>query len=263
MASRPLVLPDPFNGTGSWDDWIDHFASVAAVNEWDEDKQLLWLKVRLTGTAKKTFNSLPADQKDTYEHVVAALRTRYEPESKQHLYVAEFQTRKQKKNETWHELATNLKLLADKAWPHLAEAARECLALQRYLDLLDNPQVAFAVKQGRPTTLADAVRSTLEKESYLASNPQPVRVAPVQTTSEPDGLALVLERLEQLESRMASLSAKPTEQPPRRSGSLSQDSQMKPPPGPKKKSFPIRCHRCGQQGHVANGCRNPPKAQGN
>ena len=41
--------------------------------------------------------------------------------------MAEFQTRKQEKNETWHELATNLKLLADKAWPHLAEAAHECL----------------------------------------------------------------------------------------------------------------------------------------
>ena len=235
MASRPLVLPDPFNGTGGW----------------DEDKQLLWLKVCLTGTEKKTFNSPPADQKDTYKCAVAALHTCYEPESKQHLYVAEFQTRKRKKNETWHELATNLKLLADKAWPTLAEAAHECLALQRYLDLLDNPQVAFAVKQGRPTTLVDAVCSMLEKESYLTSNPRPVCVAPVQTASEPDGLTLVLERLEQLESRMASLSAKPTKQPPRHSGSLSQDSQRKPPPWnkevlPHSMSLLWTARSCGQ-----------------
>ena len=35
MASRPVALPEVFNGEGSWTDWLDHFESVADVKEWD------------------------------------------------------------------------------------------------------------------------------------------------------------------------------------------------------------------------------------
>ena len=29
---RPLITPEPFNGTGSFNDWVDHFEGVAAEN---------------------------------------------------------------------------------------------------------------------------------------------------------------------------------------------------------------------------------------
>ena len=32
--SRPLLTPEPFTGTGSFGDWVDHFESVAVINEW-------------------------------------------------------------------------------------------------------------------------------------------------------------------------------------------------------------------------------------
>ena len=40
MAARPLVLPDPFSGNASWDQWIYHFESVAEVNTWDGEQKL-------------------------------------------------------------------------------------------------------------------------------------------------------------------------------------------------------------------------------
>ena len=43
----------------------------------------------------------------------------------------------------------------------------EQLALTHYLSRLTNPQVAFAVKQQCPKKLEEAVRATLEVESYL------------------------------------------------------------------------------------------------
>ena len=33
-AARPLVLPEPFDGTSNWDDWTFHFENVATVNGW-------------------------------------------------------------------------------------------------------------------------------------------------------------------------------------------------------------------------------------
>jgi len=68
-----------------------------------------------------------------------------------------------------------LRILADRAYPDLPEEARERFALNQYLAQLDNPQVAFSVKQTKPKTVDDAVRSTLEMESFLKprlSNPK-------------------------------------------------------------------------------------------
>ena len=31
-ATRPLVLPEPYDGSGSWSEWSFHFENVAAVN---------------------------------------------------------------------------------------------------------------------------------------------------------------------------------------------------------------------------------------
>ena len=52
-AARPLILPETFDGTGSWSEWCYHFENVAAVNGWDGAQKLQWLRVRVTGRAQK------------------------------------------------------------------------------------------------------------------------------------------------------------------------------------------------------------------
>ncbi|KAL5515636.1 hypothetical protein EMCRGX_G000831 [Ephydatia muelleri] len=55
----------------------------------------------------------------------------------------------------------------DKAFPAIDEKAKDLLSLERYFRLseLDNPKVAFAVRQRQPKTLDDAVSCTMEMES--------------------------------------------------------------------------------------------------
>ena len=84
-------------------------------------------------------------------------------------YQAEFETRRKRRTEGWADLAEGLRSLADRAFPDLKADARECLALQTYLQQVDQPQVAFGVKQTRPKTLDNAVAATLEMESYAVS----------------------------------------------------------------------------------------------
>ena len=67
------MLPDQFCGDGSWEEWLDHFKSIAAVNEWDDDKKLLWLKVRLSGKAKAAFNRLTDAAQGSWEDAIKAL----------------------------------------------------------------------------------------------------------------------------------------------------------------------------------------------
>ena len=85
-----------------------------------------------------------------------------EPESKRMLYKAEFENQKKKKLESLTDFSDDLHRLANKVFPALQVEACEELALSRYLDQLYPPQISFAVKQGRPKNLHEAVSSTTE-----------------------------------------------------------------------------------------------------
>ena len=104
-----------------------------------------------------------------------------------------------------------LRTLADKAYSDLEEKARERLALGQFLSNIDNPQVAFGVRQKCPETLDAAVMMTIELESYLkiATTPTPVvAAATAADESEPLSKALQLlnERLDKLEVMVVSKS---------------------------------------------------------
>ena len=60
-----------------------------------------------------------------------------------------------------------MRVLADKAYPELAENVRERLALNQFLELIETPQVAFSVKQKRPRNVEEA--AVIELESYLGN----------------------------------------------------------------------------------------------
>ena len=70
---------------------------------------------------------------------------------------------------------------ADKAYPELAENARERLALNQFLEQIENPQVAFSVKQKQPRNVEEAV---IELESYLGSTGKPSRVSTVSSQEQ-------------------------------------------------------------------------------
>jgi len=83
-AYRPVVLPETFTGADNFDHWISHFESVAAVNKWNDDDKLLWLRVRLTGKAHMALTQLSHKIQQSYSKIKKALLERFEPESKRH-----------------------------------------------------------------------------------------------------------------------------------------------------------------------------------
>ena len=277
MATRPQLIPEPFSGEGSWTQWEFHFENVAAVNGWDGAAQLKWLKVRLTGRAQIAFQKLPAETQADVERAMKALKERFEPASQKTRYQAEMQARRKKGTESWADLAEDLRLLADKAYPDLEEKAKEQLALNAYLGLLDNPQVAFGVRQRIPETLDGAVTATLELESYLPQKPGAKQaVAGVEETSTQEqeqissvslGTDKLLHLVERLADRVEKLEVMQNQRGSRgqwrgRGGRARRPraSQSGDPFGPDRAE--IICYNCQGQGHYARECRAPPR-QGN
>jgi len=271
---RPLITPDAFSGetTESWDDWLGHFESVARINGWDESTCLLWLEVRLTGKAHNAWRRLSTETKAQYSTAKAALKKRFEPDSRRELYMAEFQTRTRRQGESWEELADNIRLLADKAFPELEDKAKEQLSLDRYLALLDKPEVALAVRQKHPKTVDEAVSSTLEIESYMLTvsnhKPHPISSVDQGSTHVEATVSTVLAKQDKVMDMLRSLNIRmdklervvmsPAEE--QLQGRNLKDGNDRFHEGP------IICHRCKQEGHYARGCaayRGVPKKTGN
>ena len=263
-SSKPLVLPETYTGEGEWSQWICHFENVAAVNDWDDDKKLLWLKVRLTGRAQKAFQRLSDTASASYKEAKKALKERFEPASRKGLYQAEFQTRRKRKTEGWAEFAEDLKIIVDKAYPDLQDEAREQMALTHYLSQIDNPQVAFAVKQQKPDNLDSAVSTTLEMESYLVSKSttlsNTVAVVESEATHTTDegaeavgavntATGLMKELLERMEKLETEVSAAKERTGPKPRG-LQQRRQ-----GGNGRRSDITCWSCGGPGHFARDCQ--------
>ena len=167
MAERPLVIPEVYSGEGPFDAWATHFENVATVNGWAADQRLQWLAVRLVGRAQIPFQNLAADARESYDSARTALQRRFEPESRRGLYAAEFHARRKQPKEDWASFGEDLKMLVDKAFPDIEEPARERIAVDRFLGQLEDPQLAFSVRQRQPQNLDEAVTSTLEMQSHL------------------------------------------------------------------------------------------------
>lgn len=250
VVPRPIVLPETFDGNKSWDEWAFHFESVAAVNGWNDEEKLKWLRVRVTGRAQKAFHLLPEVTRGTYAATKAALKARFDPESRHTRYQAEFQARRKKSSEGWADFADDLKTLVDKGYPTLQEEAREQLAVNAYLQQLIPSQVAFGVKQKRPNTLDDAVAATLELESYASPSAGVSTTHPEETPLQVSHIS----KIDQLTEAIARLTAQ-----------VERLQQQELRPRPKRNSsFSGQCWKCQETGHRARNCpQSGPAHQGN
>ena len=77
---------------------MEHFERVATVNGWTEDAtKLKLLQVRLTGRAATAYKRFAEATKDSYARSKAALKNRFEPDSRKEIYMVELQTRRKRK----------------------------------------------------------------------------------------------------------------------------------------------------------------------
>ena len=146
----------------------------------------------------------------------------------------------------------------EKAFPDLQAEAREQMAMTHYLSQIDNAQLAFSVKQQKPSNLDAAVTATLEMESYLPQkgSGMVLGVAGTKLVNETDqapvaAAATVQDStagmMRELLDRMTKL-----------------EIELKEVKDPKNKQRPVMprqtqrghiiCWRCSRPGHIARDC---------
>ena len=273
MATRPVVTPEHYSGEGSFDEWLDHFDSVAKINGWEADEAAKWLSVGMVGRAKAAYKRLPDETRDDFSQAKEALLRRFEPESKRSLYAAEFRAHCKRPCEDWPTFADDLKNLVDKALPDLDGHARERLAVGRFLTQIADPQLAFSVRQRHPKTVDDAVAATLELQAHLSlantttqpgGGGLPVSAVNPSPPSRPDRTTELLEqlvsRMEKLQTELSTQQQPATpyrQQPPRGRPRYPPRYRQRSSPPRQQQRGPVVCYRCGKEGHYARGCASP------
>ena len=64
---RPAVMPEAYDGSGDWVEYIQYFDQCAQVNGWNDPQKAQYLAVRLRGGAQRFLATIPAARRAACE----------------------------------------------------------------------------------------------------------------------------------------------------------------------------------------------------
>ena len=140
-AAQHLPPLKPYTGEGKQveedgcERWIEQFEERAKIAGWNTAQQLHQLKLLLEKTALRVFRMLPDVDRNSYEQVVKALRSRFKAVDIEELCGLEFHHRVQV-DETIEELGLELQSLGRKAFPSITGREFDRLLKGRFFQAL-------------------------------------------------------------------------------------------------------------------------------
>ena len=160
------MKPGTYDGTAGWSDYLIQFNLIADYYRWDNYEKALQLATHLRGTAQGVLSDLSQTQRTDFTSLTSALAARFEPVQQSELYRAKIKSRLRRKGEPIVELAQDVRKLIRLAYPSANGDVREQLSKDCFIDALNDHDLEWAVLQGKPSTVEDALKLALEYEAF-------------------------------------------------------------------------------------------------
>ena len=159
---RGFIKPGRFDGKSSWETFHAHFNNCADYNRWGTLDRLYQLRGALEGQAALVLISL--DKNATYSQICEELKLCFGTEGTETQFESKLRTRKRGKNETLQSLYQDINTLVMYAYPGTKSRLRDRLAVDAFLQSLNDPDLELRVRDKTPSNLLECytIATTLE-----------------------------------------------------------------------------------------------------
>ena len=107
----------------------------------------------------------PQNRRD-FQSLTCALEAHFEPKNQAEMYRAQLKNRLRSREESLTELGQNIKKLTRKAYPTATFELWEKLACDAFIDALNDADLEWAIYQGKPKGIEEAVKLGIECEAF-------------------------------------------------------------------------------------------------
>ena len=117
------------------------------------------------GVALSFAGGLPSTADLSYEGLCNALEARFGARFTA-VFKAELQQRKQRQGESLPALGQEIRRLVQRAYPSFTEVAMEELAMEKFIDALEDSTMRLSIHQTHPTQLEQVMEHALKLEAW-------------------------------------------------------------------------------------------------
>jgi len=160
---RDYIKLDKFDGTSPLETFFIHLETCAEYNGWTGEEKLAQLKAALRGAAAQVL--LSDNGPLTYHTLCAELRDNFGTVGFETQYESQLKTRRRRRGETLREFYQDIHRLVLLAYPDSKGKLRDKLALESFIEGLNDPDLALKVRNLSPQDLQSAYRTALMLES--------------------------------------------------------------------------------------------------
>ena len=282
VKPKQWIKLERFDGQSPIEAFLAKYEICAAHNQWTDSERLSQLICSLSGNAAQVLWDFSSSGVTSWSALVERLRLRYGSSDQTALYRTQLRARRQKDGESLHALAQDVRRLMVLAYPGTANEMSETVAVDAFLDALNDFELAMRVRDRDPTTLDLACKIAVRLEANQSSRRREEhfdkRNGRVKTVREgemiteslaarlQEQMAAMERRQQQFEQRLAAqanASAKETEQTflktPwqtswRQSPGVNRRNREEDNRNWRGRRLNDRCYFCGQQGHYQRNC---------
>jgi hypothetical protein len=158
---RKPAKPDRYDGTGSVEAFLEQFRTCAQYNRWDEEDKYVQLKLCLRGSAV----GLLKEDVTTFEALQGKLQQRFNAKGREVSFRAQLRARRRQRGETLQDLYINIGDLMHHAYPGKPTEHRDSIAIDAFIDALDDAGLEQRVRDKMPENLDDAYKLAVIMEA--------------------------------------------------------------------------------------------------
>ena len=162
--------PSKYSGEIPFEDYLNQFEIVAELNGWSDVEMALQLQANLQGAATSAVAVLERHQRNDYEAVVKAIKSRYGTAEQQELHRTLLRTRQRKRDESLPDLAYDILRLARLAHPTAPKDTQESIAVEQFLESLTDRELRLRLQPERFATLSDALQAATRLEGIFSAD---------------------------------------------------------------------------------------------